>query len=471
MTREMPALPPVPELRRRVNGHSNGLLTETLCDALVLLAALRAREEQRSQPATVRRDNDAVLRDVAYGFARGRCAFAHELDLEDNEAPCAECMKRGLDEYFGYVEESSPATSPTPHEHRCAEALDLSGRTCGSRKFCRCECGWIMRSRTNDWVAPDTREPASTAPATPNVYGVLTSAVRRASEVLDYHGCISGGCPHEGWADCETALIADVSRAILDDPAYHAALQHALEEPPLPATSETPHPEAKCERCGRDNVTWFTPSHLWNAVIRENTNGADSMLCPVCFIQLAEMAGHNSAAWRVEPEPLAMQGESERTARSEDGLRSSPSALHPTAKANAPVAPIEEDRAAPVSGIPELTHASIESVLIDFRDVVWEEARQCQHRDHDSCAHADRIVTAERRALTVLASPRISGEGTPEDTATLEALRQAIEQRRLSWSSRRGDQVSEDVAPEIDHLVKEIDRASLDDDYRIKDRR
>ncbi len=58
----------------------------------------------------------------------------------------------------------------------------------------------------------------------PNVYGLLTAAVGRISELLDCYACISGDCPHQKWADCEAALIYDVSRAILADPAYAEAI-------------------------------------------------------------------------------------------------------------------------------------------------------------------------------------------------------------------------------------------------------
>lgn len=66
-------------------------------------------------------------------------------------------------------------------------------------------------------------------------------------------------------------------------------------------TIPTKHPEAKCEGCGRENVVWFAPSDLWNAVARR-ADGTDPMLCPVCFVKKAEAVGHSKAAWRVQPE-------------------------------------------------------------------------------------------------------------------------------------------------------------------------
>jgi hypothetical protein len=65
--------------------------------------------------------------------------------------------------------------------------------------------------------------------------------------------------------------------------------------------SEEEHPEATCEECGRENVTWFAPNPLWNLVVRDKDK-ADPMLCPLCFIRRAEKAGFNRDAWAVWPE-------------------------------------------------------------------------------------------------------------------------------------------------------------------------
>lgn len=68
------------------------------------------------------------------------------------------------------------------------------------------------------------------------------------------------------------------------------------------ATAETAdaHPEESCERCHRPNVTWFAPSELWNKAVR--AVDGPGILCPVCFMQLAEAAGIRPTAWRVAPE-------------------------------------------------------------------------------------------------------------------------------------------------------------------------
>lgn len=62
-------------------------------------------------------------------------------------------------------------------------------------------------------------------------------------------------------------------------------------------TKERSHPEDRCERCGGQNVTWFAPSELWN-----KAHGVYDILCPVCFVNLAEAAGIRPTAWQIGPE-------------------------------------------------------------------------------------------------------------------------------------------------------------------------
>lgn len=65
---------------------------------------------------------------------------------------------------------------------------------------------------------------------------------------------------------------------------------------------EPPHPEDSCQDCGGPNVVWFAPNDLWNAVFPRGPNrGPDRLLCPVCFIRLAERAGLDGKAWEVKP--------------------------------------------------------------------------------------------------------------------------------------------------------------------------
>lgn len=57
------------------------------------------------------------------------------------------------------------------------------------------------------------------------------------------------------------------------------------------------HPEYLCERCHGLNVVWFAPSQIWN-----QAHGEFDILCPVCFVSLAEAAGIKPTAWQIAPE-------------------------------------------------------------------------------------------------------------------------------------------------------------------------
>jgi hypothetical protein len=59
------------------------------------------------------------------------------------------------------------------------------------------------------------------------------------------------------------------------------------------------HPEDTCEQCGKQNVVWFAPNWLWNEVVRK-PNNTDPMLCPSCFIILADQLGFSTGVWKVE---------------------------------------------------------------------------------------------------------------------------------------------------------------------------
>lgn len=58
------------------------------------------------------------------------------------------------------------------------------------------------------------------------------------------------------------------------------------------------HPEDFCQRCKRPNVVWFAPNHLWNKVVRANNQ--PGILCPICFVELAEAIGIHEV-WKVAP--------------------------------------------------------------------------------------------------------------------------------------------------------------------------
>jgi len=66
------------------------------------------------------------------------------------------------------------------------------------------------------------------------------------------------------------------------------------------APRSTPsHPEDTCKQCGGSNVSWFAPSLLWNQYARDA--GRPGILCPVCFIKIAESVGLPEQTWEVKP--------------------------------------------------------------------------------------------------------------------------------------------------------------------------
>lgn len=70
--------------------------------------------------------------------------------------------------------------------------------------------------------------------------------------------------------------------------------------PDHPATEQkAQHPEQTCEKCGGSNIVWFAPNELWNAHAMAKGFG---ILCPVCFVNLAEADGFRPTAWKVQPE-------------------------------------------------------------------------------------------------------------------------------------------------------------------------
>lgn len=106
-------------------------------------------------------------------------------------------------------------------------------------------------------------------------------------------------CNANGWAAAiriadVPILLAMIERGVQtnDDLAAHA-----------PAMAQA-HPEDHCQRCGGPNVIWFAPNELWNRVV----GSPNGILCPVCFIKMAEAMGI-STTWRLEPEDaINLQG-------------------------------------------------------------------------------------------------------------------------------------------------------------------
>lgn len=87
----------------------------------------------------------------------------------------------------------------------------------------------------------------------------------------------------------------------LDDQQWkeHIAMLKASKEASQGAIAPI-HPEDVCDDCGGPNVTWFAPSPLWNLIVR-NSEKADPMLCPRCFVLRAEAKGIHKA-WKLTPE-------------------------------------------------------------------------------------------------------------------------------------------------------------------------
>jgi len=100
-----------------------------------------------------------------------------------------------------------------------------------------------------------------------------------------------------------SALPAHETSAVTDPWTHHGETFQCAEYPdctvcgPEKAAETTAHPEHRCERCRGPNVVWFAPNEIWNAV-----HGQWDILCPPCFVQLAEAAGIRPTAWRVAPE-------------------------------------------------------------------------------------------------------------------------------------------------------------------------
>jgi hypothetical protein len=66
--------------------------------------------------------------------------------------------------------------------------------------------------------------------------------------------------------------------------------------------------EDYCHRCHGTNVIWSAPSPLWNEVMRSGSINEgeryDGIICPTCFIELAEKFGITN--WRLIAERVPM---------------------------------------------------------------------------------------------------------------------------------------------------------------------
>lgn len=108
------------------------------------------------------------------------------------------------------------------------------------------------------------------------------------------------------------------SRADVSDVSRSPNGGHMNTPTPIPAPlSEEDHPESHCQKCGGPNIVWFAASDLWNRVVGEEEEC--SILCPICFVEMAEAKGIKPPAWQVvkeatESETAALDAEAERLA-------------------------------------------------------------------------------------------------------------------------------------------------------------
>lgn len=63
--------------------------------------------------------------------------------------------------------------------------------------------------------------------------------------------------------------------------------------------------ESRCQSCGGHNPVWFAPNELWNRVTEDKA----LIICPVCFIKLAEAKGIRPTGWLLQEESRTVQVE------------------------------------------------------------------------------------------------------------------------------------------------------------------
>ena len=58
--------------------------------------------------------------------------------------------------------------------------------------------------------------------------------------------------------------------------------------------------EFVCERCGGKNLmNWYADNDVWNEVMRNDSTINESIVCPICFAELARKKGLAPTAWRL----------------------------------------------------------------------------------------------------------------------------------------------------------------------------
>lgn len=78
------------------------------------------------------------------------------------------------------------------------------------------------------------------------------------------------------------------------------------------------HPEDYCHRCDGPNISWSTPSEVWDPVMRPGGHNTtewlwNEIICPVCFAELFEQR-FPKTSWRLTPDEATIGGRAFRAA-------------------------------------------------------------------------------------------------------------------------------------------------------------
>lgn len=180
------------------------------------------------------------------------------------------------------------------------------------------------------------------------------------------------------------------------------------------------HPEDFCKKCGRPNIVWFGPNAIWNQAVRAANE--PEILCPVCFVQLAEAVGLGGV-WKVAPK---------------DYDDATPPAL-PSEQANAAATEIcdwcgiDSNDAERVAAIILKHFAAVpvgqERFISAFRDTAIKcHVGFCHEGPWEKC---EWIECEDRRNMIAADTPSPTSE-TPEPKIDLRAkVREAVELERV----------------------------------------
>lgn len=63
-------------------------------------------------------------------------------------------------------------------------------------------------------------------------------------------------------------------------------------------SGNTKHPENYCHLCGGKNINWYADNELWNRVV----DSPAMIICPICFVKMAEQKNVKPTSWRISQE-------------------------------------------------------------------------------------------------------------------------------------------------------------------------